>query len=356
MTSDFEFKNLKDEVVKLSDDIHTLQFQDQILEEKIEGRLKIAEHTNIFLDVVFILLSVVLWVITMQGWRNSKDVEKERSQLRELLEQDREEVKLYKKSLEEDRQKFEIEYYKTIEETLLKINENKNKVEDGYRVIQEQYEEIVSKLQGASEYYLELVSISHEPDLGERVFEYERILKNSEKYNLSKEEKGRLNYYLSITLYQLVTKSPEARNKIVTDWIKKASKCIANAISLGGESGTYFYEKAKIELEKYRLYLISSQDFTKLSEKIYEIEEYFDIAFKKSDVEFYMFEEMVLLLKEFVEKLTTKPSDKRIILDIISVWCDRAKAFDEPSYKEDLEYIKKQISLQIEEQNKKLNE
>ncbi len=350
-----EFINLNNAVTQLQEDVKTLEFQDKLLEEKIEGRLQIAEHTNIFLDVIFIVLSVILWAITMQGWRNSKDVESERTQLRELLEKDRKEVSEYKKNLESDRKKFELEYQKTIEDTLNQINVNKKKIEDGYRVMQERYEEIISNIKGISEYYLELVSISHEPDLSERIFEYEKILKNSLKYNLSDTEKARVLYYLSITLYELATKTPEAKNKSVLEWIKKASKYISNAVNISADNGTYFYEKAKIELEKYRLQLIQEGDFANFTQKINQIAEYFRTALQKSDVEFYMFEETVLLLNEFAKKLTQKPSEKRVILDLISMICDNAKLFDEASYIEDLAEIKLEVVAEIDEQNKRLD-
>jgi hypothetical protein len=355
MTDAVVMKTLEGRIIKLEEDVTNLEFQDKLLEEKIEGRMAIGEHTNVFLDVVFILLSFVLWAITMQGWKNSKDVEAERNQLRNLLEKDREEVQKYKQMLEEDRMRFSSEYHNTIEETFSKINLNKDKIEENYRKMQSQYEDIIKEIKGVSEYYLELVAISHEPDLSERVFEYEKILKNSEKYHLSEEEKGRLHYYLSITLYQLATKTPNAKDKMVLDWVKKASKYISNAISLGGKKGIYFYEKAKIELEKYRLELIHNKNFDKFAERIYEIEEYFEIAFKTADVEFYMFEEMISLLHLISEKLAEKESERRVIYDLISLWCDRAKNFDEALYKEDLEEIKIEVSTKIEEQNKKLD-
>jgi phosphohistidine phosphatase SixA len=355
MKEEFEFKTLEGRVIKLEEETQNLIYQDKILEEKIEGRLQIAEHTNIFLDVIFIVLSVILWAITMQGWRNSKDVERERNQLRDLLEKDRQEVEKYKQTLEQDRIKFENEYQKTIEETLKQINENKQKIAESYRVIEDQYKQVIGDIKGVSEYYLELVSISHEPDLADRVYEYERILKNSEKYHLSEEEKGRLYYYVSITLYQLAIKSPDVRDKIVFEWIKKASRYIASAITIGGKKGTYFYEKAKIELEKYRLELIQNKKFEHFAEKVYEIEEYFEIAFTTSDVEFYMFDEMILLLYEISEKLAERQSEKRVLYDLISVWCDRAKAFDSKEYGEDLEEIKQEITKKIEEQNLKLD-
>ena len=355
MTQALDFHTLDEKIISLEKKITELAFQDTILEERIDGKFTIAEHTNIFLDIVFILLSVVLWVITMQGWRNSKDVEKEREQLRELLERDREEVTQYKNNLAEDRKKFEIEYHKTIAETLRKINESKTKIEERYKKMQQKYEEIITDIRGVSEYYLELVAISHEPDLSERVFEYEKILKNSEKYNLSHKEKARVNYYLSITLYQLATKTPEAKNKIVSEWIKKASKCISNAIDLVEENGSYFYEKAKIELEKYRLQLINDKNFEQFSEKIYAIEEYFSIAFQAPDVEFYMYEEMILLFHDFPEKLAKKESEKRVILNLISIWCDKAKKFDYKSYIEDLQAIKKDTEHKLSEQNQKLD-
>ena len=356
MTNELTFTTLQNDIVSLEKSVQILEFQDKILEEKIEGKLKIAEHTNMFLDVVFILLSVVLWVITMQGWRNSRDVENERNQLRELLEKDRLELNQYKETLKEDRAKFEIEYQKTIEETLKQIHENKKKIESSYKIIEDKYEEIIKDIKGVSEDYLELVAISHEPDLSERVFEYEKILKNSDKYNLSEDEKGRVSYYLSITLYQLATKSPEAKDKIVLEWIKKASRYIANAISLGGEKGSYYYEKAKIELEKYRLQLINEKDFTKFSEQIHQIEEYFTIAFKSADVEFYMFEEMILLLSEFIDKMELKPSERRVVLETLSIWCDKSKTFDYNSYKEDIEEIHLEIIEKIQIQNNKLDE
>jgi hypothetical protein len=355
MTDTITIKTLEGRLIKIEQDVSNLEFQDKILEEKISGRLAIGEHTNVFLDVVFILLSFVLWAITMQGWKNSKDVEAERNQLRNLLEQDREEIKKYKNMLEEDREKFSEEYHKTIEDTFSKMNVNRGKIEENYREMQKKYEEIIKEIKGVSEYYLELVAVSHEPDLSERVFEYEKILKNAEKYHLSEEEKGRLYYYLSITLYQLATKTPDVKNKLVLEWIKKASKYISNAISLGGKKGIYYYEKAKIELEIYRLELINNKNFDKFAERIYEIEEYFEIAFKTADIEFYMFEEMILLLNSMVEKLPEKESDKRVIYDLISLWCERAKNFDEKSYKEDLEEIKLENATKIDEQNKKLD-
>lgn len=349
------FENLENNYNELQNEINLLKFQDSLLEEKIEGKLAIAEHTNIFLDIVFILLSVVLWVITMQGWRNSKDVENERNQLRELLEKDRNELDQYKKTLKADRAKFEQEYYNTIEETFKKIEHNKEKLESGYKGIQEKYEEIINNIKGVSEYYLELVAISHEPDLSERIFEYEKILKNSDKYNLTQVEKARVSYYLSITLYQLATKSPEAKNKIVSEWIKKASKYITSAINLSGEVGSYYYEKAKIELEKYRLQISNEQDFYKFPEKMHQIEEYFAIAFKAPDVEFYMFEEMILLLYDFSNKITKRPSEVRVILDSLLIWCEKSKTFDPKSYKEDVEEIHLEIIKKIKEQNDKLD-
>ena len=354
-SSTITFEGLESKYTDLESEIKLLQFQDSLLEEKIEGRMQIAEHTNIFLDIVFILLSVVLWVITMQGWRNSKDVEKERNQLRQLLEQDRSELDQYKKTLQADREKFEAEYHNTIAETLSQIEHSKDKLENGYKGIQEKYEEIINNIKGVSEYYLELVAISHEPDLSERIFEYEKILKNSDTYNLTKSEKGRVSYYLSITLYQLATKSPEAKDKIVSEWIKKASKYIASAISLGGEIGSYYYEKAKIELEKYRLELLSDNNFNKFAQNINQIEEYFGIAFKSPSVEFYMFEEMILLLYEFSEKITKKPSETRVLLDLLLIWCEKAKTFDLKSYKEDIEEIHLEIMQKIKDQNDKLD-
>lgn len=349
-----EIQLLNNKILKLEETTSILELQNKILEERIEGKMAIAEHTNVFLDVVFILLSVVLWAITMQGWRNSKDIENERKQLRELLEKDREEVQNYKKILETDRENFTEEYSQTIEKAISKINTNKEKAEEGYKVMQEQYEQIINDIKGVSEYYLELVSISHEPDLSERVFEYERILKNSEKYHLSEEEKGKLYYYLSINLYELITKTPEAKDKIVNEWIKKASKYISSAISLGGKVGTYYYEKAKIEFEKYRLELLKTKDFTNLTSKIYEIEEYFEIAFQATQVEFYMFEEMINVLYAFVSVLEFE-SEKRIIYDLIITWCERAFVFDKTAYKEELEEIREEIFTKIQSQNIKLD-
>ena len=356
MAEALEFKTLEGKVSTLEDSIKTLHFQDQILEEKIEGRMAIAEHTNVFLDIVFILMSIVLWVITMQGWRNSKEVETERRQLRDIMERDREEIAKYKQMLEQDRANFTSEYEKVIEETVESIAINKKKVEEGYRIMEEKYAQIIKDIKGVSEYYLELVAISHEPDLGERVFEYERILKNSEKYDLSEEEKARLYYYLSITLYQLATKTPDAKSKLVLEWIRKASKYISSSITLGGKKGVYFYEKAKIEFEKYRLELVQTNDFSDFVGKIYEIEEYFEIAFSLGDVEFYMFEEMLYLFYDIIEKIATKESDKRVLYDLMMVWCERAKAFDVTSYKEDLEELREEISEKIKNQNLKLND
>lgn len=339
------------------DELQELKFTNQLLEEKIEGRMAIAEHTNIFLDIIFIILSVVLWIITMQGWRNSKEVEKERAQIKMIHDQDKKEIAQYKAGLQKDRENFEQEYDNLIHNITESMEVNRRKIEDGYKVMEEQYEQIIKDIKGVSEYYLELVAISHEPDLAERVFEYERILRNSVKYDLSEGEKGRLYYYLSITLYQLATKTPDAKGKIVYDQVRKASKYISSAITLDGKKGIYFYEKAKIELEKYKIELAKDRNFIEFTDKIYEIEEYFQVAFRNSDVEFYMFEDMVLLLNGICEKLTNTESDRRVMYDTIISWCEKAKAFDEKAYLEDSELpeIHANAFEKIKDQNAKLN-
>lgn len=339
----------------LEEDVKQLKFYDQILEEKIAGRMMIAEHTNVFLDIIFIILSVVLWVITMQGWRNSREIEQERDSIRKIYEKDKEEVATYKNELKKDKERFKEEYDNLIKNATLNMESNNQKLQEGYNVMEEQYQQIIKDIKGVSEYYLELVAISHEPDLAERVFEYERILKNTLKYNISEEEQGRLYYYLSITLYQLATKTPDASNKMVFEWLKKASRYISSAISFGNKKGIYFYEKAKVELEKYRVELIKDNNFEGFSERIYEIEEYFEIAFKNTDIEFYMFEEIVQLLYELCQKVAKTQSDKRVIYDLIISWAERSRAFDKAAYEEIIEEIYADITRKVKQQNVKLD-
>ena len=349
-----KIENLEKQVEDLKAEILSMKYQDDLLLEKIEGRMAIAEHTNVFLDIVFILLSVVLWVVTMEGWKNQRELSLDKKRLMEDYNKEAEEIKGYKVKLKEDIQSFQSQYSLMSSDMMSNIASHKDRIDKGYDEMKKEHEAMMREIKGTSEYYLELVAISHEPDLQERVFEYERIIKNADKYDLSSDERARVYYYISITLFE-IAKQGQVSQKAKSDSIKKASRYIQKAIDFGGKRGMFFYEKGKIELELYKQRLILTKNFDDFVSQIHEIEEYFEIATKTIDIEFYMFEEIVIAFRDLVESVSPKESERRIVYDMIISLCERARSFDVKEYAENLQEIRDDIDKKLNLQNTKLD-
>lgn len=352
--NDSTYSNLEQEISLLRNTVVELRHNDDLLTERIEGRMQIAEHTNIFLDIVFILLSVVLWIVTMSGWRNQTEIRKDRARFREEHEKTAAEVEKYKIVLKEDREAFKREYDKLVNDAMRDIMLSKHRIDEEYAVMKKEHGQMLKDIKGTSEYYLELVAISHEPDLQDRVFEYERILKKAKSFDLTSDEIARVYYYLSITLLEIATKG-SASTRVVNESLKKASRYIQKAIELGGKVGPYFYEKAKIELTQYKIYILQTNDFSDFIQKIHEIDQYFEAAVKIGDAEFYMFEEIVLSLRDIADKVTNKESDRRVVYEMVVSWCESSKNFDLDRYNDSLLEIRDGIDAKLHTQNKKLD-